>query len=70
MIKITSQFTLQQKLRAHADNLSRGFPSVGYQWAMRDAANVIDALNLRMIKLEEAYEDANNRSREVGKGRS
>jgi hypothetical protein len=69
MIKVTSQFTLPQKLRAHADNVGSYMgPHTDAAWVMRDAANIIEALEQRMIKLEEAYDDVNNRARKVGTG--
>ena len=71
MIKITSKFTLPQKLRAHADNVDRGHtPPNEAAWCMRDAANVIEALEQRMIKLENELEDCNYRAQKMGEGRT
>jgi len=69
MITITSKMSLPEKLRAHADNVSHHEIAPGMSWCMRDAANVIDALNEQIVKLEDAYNDyVNNPTRQVGEG--
>ncbi len=56
MTEINSKMTLAEKLRAHANDLVAGDHTCGCDidaaWCMRDAANVIDALNATIYRME------------------
>ncbi len=70
-IKITSNMSLPEKLRAAADNaenLSNSPSSDVSIWLMRDAANVIDALNGTINELEDENERLSNRQAKMGEG--